>query len=151
MSTITTRDGVEIFYKDWGRGQPVVFSHGWPLSSDDWDAQMLFFLGQGFRVVAHDRRGHGRSSQVAACRCWKKLMVRFVVEGLPAWYRTASRAPTRSLRGAHTRTSPGTGTESHCSHACDECARWLGISLLVRRARLYTTLRTPHARATARS
>ncbi len=65
MSTITTRDGVEIFYKDWGRGQPIVFSHGWPLSSDDWDAQMLFFLGQGFRVVAHDRRGHGRSSQVA--------------------------------------------------------------------------------------
>jgi len=63
MSTITTRDGVEIFYKDWGRGQPIVFSHGWPLSSDDWDAQMLFFLGQGFRVVAHDRRGHGRSSQ----------------------------------------------------------------------------------------
>jgi len=63
MSTITTRDGVEIFYKDWGRGQPIVFSHGWPLSSDDWDAQMLFFLGHGFRVVAHDRRGHGRSSQ----------------------------------------------------------------------------------------
>ena len=65
MSTITTRDGVEIFYKDWGRGQPIVFSHGWPLSSDDRDAQMLFFLGHGFRVVAHDRRGHGRSSQGA--------------------------------------------------------------------------------------
>ncbi|MBN9006946.1 MAG: alpha/beta hydrolase [Rhizobiales bacterium] len=65
MPTITTRDGVEIFYKDWGSGQPIVFSHGWPLSSDDWDPQMLFFLGKGFRVVAHDRRGHGRSSQVA--------------------------------------------------------------------------------------
>jgi non-heme chloroperoxidase len=63
MSTITTKDGVEIFYKDWGTGQPIVFSHGWPLSADDWDAQMLFFLGKGFRVIAHDRRGHGRSSQ----------------------------------------------------------------------------------------
>ncbi|WP_407155108.1 alpha/beta fold hydrolase [Bradyrhizobium sp. STM 3557] len=63
MNTVTTKDGVEIFYKDWGRGQPVVFSHGWPLSSDDWDAQMLFFLGKGYRVIAHDRRGHGRSTQ----------------------------------------------------------------------------------------
>jgi non-heme chloroperoxidase len=62
-STITTKDGVEIFYKDWGKGQPIVFSHGWPLSADDWDAQMLFFLGQGYRVIAHDRRGHGRSTQ----------------------------------------------------------------------------------------
>jgi len=61
--TVTTRDGVKIFYKDWGSGQPIVFSHGWPLSSDDWDAQMLFFLNRGFRVIAHDRRGHGRSSQ----------------------------------------------------------------------------------------
>jgi non-heme chloroperoxidase len=65
MPTITTKDGVEIFYKDWGSGQPIVFSHGWPLSSDDWDNQMLFFLKQGYRVIAHDRRGHGRSSQVA--------------------------------------------------------------------------------------
>ena len=62
-STITTKDGTQIFYKDWGTGQPVVFHHGWPLSADDWDAQMLYFLGQGFRVIAHDRRGHGRSSQ----------------------------------------------------------------------------------------
>ena len=61
--TITTRDGVEIFYKDWGTGQPIVFSHGWPLSADDWDAQMLFFLDKGYRVIAHDRRGHGRSTQ----------------------------------------------------------------------------------------
>ena len=58
-----TQDGVEIFYKDWGTGQPIVFHHGWPLSSDDWDAQMLFFLAQGYRVIAHDRRGHGRSTQ----------------------------------------------------------------------------------------
>ncbi|BBA97132.1 putative hydrolase [Actinacidiphila reveromycinica] len=63
MGFVTTSDGTEIFYKDWGSGQPVVFSHGWPLSSDDWDPQMMYFLGQGFRVVAHDRRGHGRSSQ----------------------------------------------------------------------------------------
>ena len=65
MSTITTKDGTEIFYKDWGKGQPIVFSHGWPLTADDWDAQMMFFLNHGFRVIAHDRRGHGRSSQTA--------------------------------------------------------------------------------------
>jgi non-heme chloroperoxidase len=64
MPTITTKDGVEIFYKDWGTGQPIVFSHGWPLSADDWDTHMLFFLQQGYRVIAHDRRGHGRSSQI---------------------------------------------------------------------------------------
>ena len=63
MSSITTKDGVEIFYKDWGKGQPIVFSHGWPLSADDWDAQMMFFLSHGYRVIAHDRRGHGRSTQ----------------------------------------------------------------------------------------
>jgi non-heme chloroperoxidase len=67
MGYITTDDNVQIFYKDWGPrdAQPIVFHHGWPLSSDDWDAQMLFFLDKGYRVVAHDRRGHGRSSQVA--------------------------------------------------------------------------------------
>ena len=64
MSFVTTKDGVAIFYKDWGKGQPIVFSHGWPLSADDWDDQMLFFLNHGYRVIAHDRRGHGRSSQV---------------------------------------------------------------------------------------
>ena len=63
MSIHTTPDGTDIFYKDWGTGQPIVFSHGWPLSSDDWDNQMLFFLQQGYRVIAHDRRGHGRSTQ----------------------------------------------------------------------------------------
>jgi non-heme chloroperoxidase len=62
-NTLTLKDGTQIYYKDWGRGQPVVFHHGWPLSADDWDAQMLFFLSQGYRVIAHDRRGHGRSSQ----------------------------------------------------------------------------------------
>jgi non-heme chloroperoxidase len=63
MPTITTKDGTEIYYKDWGKGQPIVFSHGWPLSADDWDNQMIFFLNHGYRVIAHDRRGHGRSSQ----------------------------------------------------------------------------------------
>lgn len=60
---ITTKDGVQLYYKDWGSGRPVVFSHGWPLSSDSWEAQMLFLASQGYRVIAHDRRGHGRSSQ----------------------------------------------------------------------------------------
>lgn len=64
MAIITTNDGTNIFYKDWGSGQPVFFHHGWPLSSDDWDSQMLYFVQRGYRVIAHDRRGHGRSSQV---------------------------------------------------------------------------------------
>ena len=63
MPTITTKDGTQIYYKDWGTGQPIVFSHGWPLSADDWDTQMMFFLDRGYRVIAHDRRGHGRSTQ----------------------------------------------------------------------------------------
>jgi non-heme chloroperoxidase len=62
-NTITLKDGTRLYYKDWGSGQPIVFHHGWPLSADDWDAQMLFFLSKGYRVIAHDRRGHGRSSQ----------------------------------------------------------------------------------------
>jgi non-heme chloroperoxidase len=65
MSKFVTKDGTEIFYKDWGSGQPIVFSHGWPLSGDDWDNQMLFFQHKGYRVIAHDRRGHGRSSQTS--------------------------------------------------------------------------------------
>ncbi|MFM9925673.1 alpha/beta hydrolase [Variovorax sp. H27-G14] len=67
MSFVTTKDGTNIFYKDWGprTAQPIVFHHGWPLSADDWDTQMLFFIGKGYRVIAHDRRGHGRSSQTA--------------------------------------------------------------------------------------
>src|ERR687891_1193265 len=65
MAFVTTQDGTEIFYKDWGSGQPIVFHHGWPLSSDDWDGQMMFFVLRGYRVVAHDRRGHGRSTQTS--------------------------------------------------------------------------------------
>ena len=63
MNTITMKDGTEIFYKDWGQGQPIMFHHGWPLSADDWDAQTMFFLEKGYRIIAHDRRGHGRSTQ----------------------------------------------------------------------------------------
>jgi non-heme chloroperoxidase len=65
MDTITVKDGTQIYYKDWGKGQPLFFHHGWPLSADDWDAQMMFFLERGYRVIAHDRRGHGRSTQTA--------------------------------------------------------------------------------------
>lgn len=65
MNTIKVKDGTEIYFKDWGTGQPIFFHHGWPLSADDWDAQMMFFLSKGFRVIAHDRRGHGRSTQTA--------------------------------------------------------------------------------------
>ena len=63
MATITTKDGTQIYYKDWGTGQPVVFSHGWPLSADAWEDRMLFLAERGYRCIAHDRRGHGRSSQ----------------------------------------------------------------------------------------
>ena len=70
MGTITTTDGTEIFYKDWGSGQPVVFSHGWPLSADDWDTQMLFFLRHGYRVIAHDRRGHDAPPRPATAMTW---------------------------------------------------------------------------------
>src|SRR6195952_5445973 len=63
MDTITTKDGTQIYFKDWGSGQPLFFHHGWPLSADDWDAQMMFFLARGYRVIADDRRGHGRSTQ----------------------------------------------------------------------------------------
>ena len=70
MSTITTTDGVRIFYKDWGSGQPIVFSHGWPLTADDWDAQMTFFLRHGYRVIAHDRRATAGPTSPASATTW---------------------------------------------------------------------------------
>jgi non-heme chloroperoxidase len=70
MSTITTKDGAQIFYKDWSSGRPVVFSHGWPLSADAWDGQMIFLGERGYNVIAHDRRGHGRSSQTWGATTW---------------------------------------------------------------------------------
>jgi non-heme chloroperoxidase len=72
MERITTEDGTEIYYKDWGSGQPIVFSHGWPLSADDWDGQMLFFGQKDYRIIAHDRRGHGRSSEgLSGLSAWR--------------------------------------------------------------------------------
>jgi non-heme chloroperoxidase len=75
MATITTSDGTSLFYKDWGPkdAQPIMFHHGWPLSADDWDNQMLFFLSHGYRVIAHDRRGHGRSDQTDAATTWTPM------------------------------------------------------------------------------
>jgi non-heme chloroperoxidase len=73
MSTVTTRDGTQIYYKDWGSGQPVVFSHGWPLSADAWEDQMVFLGARGYRCIAHDRRGHGRSSQPWMATRWTPM------------------------------------------------------------------------------
>jgi pimeloyl-ACP methyl ester carboxylesterase len=94
MSTITTTDGVRIFYKDWGSGQPIVFSHGWPLTADDWDAQMTFFLRHGYRVIAHDRRGHGRSDQPSTSAT-PQVAVRWLAMSLAT--RSASRRRRWSL------------------------------------------------------
>ncbi len=73
MGTVTTKDGTQIYYKDWGSGQPVVFSHGWPLSADAWEDQMLFLGARGYRCIAHDRRGHGRSSQPGTATRWTRM------------------------------------------------------------------------------
>jgi non-heme chloroperoxidase len=94
MSTITTRDGTQIFYKDWGTGQPIVFSHGWPLSADAWEDQMVFLAANGFRCIAHDRRGHGRSSQT-----WNGNEMDTYADDLAAWSRRSiwERDPHRPL------------------------------------------------------
>ena len=95
MSTITTTDGTEIFYKDWGSGQPIVFSHGWPLSADDWDTQMLFFLEHGYRVIAHDRRGHGRSTQTSDGHDMDHYADDLAARDCPS--RSSGRRPRRAL------------------------------------------------------
>ena len=79
MNTVTTKDGTEIYYRDWGskNAQPIVFHHGWPLSADDWDTQFLYFLGKGYRVIAHDRRGHGRSFLGIAAQAFLAIVVIF--------------------------------------------------------------------------
>ena len=101
MPFVTTSDGVDIYYKDWGSGQPIVFSHGWPLSSDDWDNQMLFFLDKGYRVVASDRRGHGRSTQVGDGHDMDHYAddLRAVVEHLDLQRRDPRRPLDRRRRG----------------------------------------------------
>ena len=160
MPTITTKDGVEIFYKDWGSGQPIVFSHGWPLSADDWDGQMLFFLNHGFRVIAHDRRGHGRSSQpgtghdldhyaddLAAVTAHLDLRNAVhighstgggeVVRYLPAMARAASRR-RRSVGGAATHGARRRPIPAGCRRRCSTTCR---RPLAANRAQFYLDIR----------
>jgi non-heme chloroperoxidase len=109
MPTITTKDGVEIFYKDWGSGRPIVFSHGWPLSADDWDAQMMFFLNKGYRVIAHDRRGHGRSSQTDSGHDMDHYADDFAAVTKHLGLRTPSISVIRPAAARWCTISPGTG------------------------------------------
>src|SRR4051794_28856694 len=120
MSTITTKDGVEIFYKDWGEGQPIVFSHGWPLSADDWDTQMQFFLKHGYRVIAHDRRGHGRSTQTGGGHDMDHY-----ADDL-----AAVNAHLKLKNAAHRAPSTGGGAEAQClaSHGESRVAKAVTIS-----------------------
>jgi pimeloyl-ACP methyl ester carboxylesterase len=100
MGTIAAADGTEIFYKDWGTGQPIVFSHGWPLSADDRDTQMMFFLLHGYRVIAHDRRGHGRSTQTSGGHDMDHYADDLAADRPPRPPRRRSRRPLhRRLRG----------------------------------------------------
>jgi non-heme chloroperoxidase len=108
MGTITTADGTEIFYKDWGAGQPVVFSHGWPLSGDDWDTQMLFFLQHGYRVIAHDRRGHGRSAQTSGGHDMDHYADDLAAVTAHLDLRTRSMSGTPPVAARWCATSPGT-------------------------------------------
>jgi non-heme chloroperoxidase len=120
MGVLKTKDGTEIFYKDWGTGQPIVFHHGWPLSSDDWDTQMLFFLDKGYRVIAHDRRGHGRSTQTATGNDMDTYAADF-----------AELAASLDLRDAiHVGHSTGGGEAAHyvARHGEDRVARLVLIS-----------------------
>ena len=121
MSTLTTNDGTQIYYKDWGTGQPIVFSHGWPLSADAWDAQMFFLGKQGYRVIAHDRRGHGRSSQP-----WNGNDMNTYADDLAVLIETPRPAkghPGRSLHGWRRSDALSGATwldasRQSCSHCC---------------------------------
>ncbi len=120
MGILKIKDGTEIFYKDWGTGRPIVFHHGWPLSSDDWDTQMLFFLDKGYRVIAHDRRGHGRSTQTATGNDMDTYAADF-----------AELAATLDLRDAiHVGHSTGGGEAAHyvARHGKDRVAKLVLIS-----------------------
>ncbi|ATU93592.1 alpha/beta fold hydrolase [Phyllobacterium zundukense] len=120
MGILKPKDGTDLYYKDWGTGQPIVFHHGWPLSSDDWDTQMLFFLGKGYRVIAHDRRGHGRSSQTATGNDMDTYAADF-----------AELAASLDLRDAiHVGHSTGGGEAAHyvARHGKDRVAKLVLIS-----------------------
>src|SRR5262245_62740782 len=100
MNTITVKDGTTIYYKVWGpeRAQPIVFHHGWPLSTDDWDTQILYFVEKGYRVIAHDRRGHGRSSQVSMVTTWTTTSL-ISISATPSTSATRLAAAKRQLAG----------------------------------------------------
>ena len=98
MPTITTKDGAQIYYKDWGKGQPIVFSHGWPLDADAWDGQMLFFGQHGYRVIAHDRRGHGRSPKPGTVTIWTPTPTISQPSRRNSTSRTHSRGPLHRRR-----------------------------------------------------
>ena len=126
MNTITTKDSTEIYYKDWGEGPVVTFSHGWPLSSDAWDGQMLFLAQNGFRAVAHDRRGHGRSSQASSGNDMDGYAddLAAVIEALDLWDATlvgtppaAARSPATSAATAQAG-SPRRSWSPRCRRSC---------------------------------
>jgi alpha-beta hydrolase superfamily lysophospholipase len=118
MPTITTADGTDIFYKDWGSGQPVVFSHGWPLSSDDWDTQLMFFLLHGYRVIAHDRRGHGRSAQVPGGHDMDHYADDLAAAACPRASSTGSRTRSPSTARSSTATCRPARSTASTARAC---------------------------------
>jgi pimeloyl-ACP methyl ester carboxylesterase len=123
MNTITVKDGTQIYFKDWGKGQPLVFHHGWPLSADDWDAQMMFFLGQGYRVIAHDRRGHGRSTQTAIGNDLDTSAAASRVGSGPRLSSTTARSGPYERGGVNRRCS-GHHPAHPCPHPRRRCRRY---------------------------